>query len=1024
MPVQRRLLICLAIVLWCTVATNGQQPKQYSFKRFSVNNGLASNYVLKVVQDKDGYMWMATSNGLQRYDGSSFITFKPIPGDPLSVPDVKIALLHVDKSGNLWVMGDNKRTGVFNTRTFRFHEAEISEKRSALIILQGFIELPSGELAVLKHDGNFLVYDSKTNTFEHNEMILPHPRWWVRRWIHWDEQYKKMWMSCDSGLVQYDLVTKHLNYRGHNIDNDPVITAFEKIIHPQRLFTDAAGNFIFTHWAPRTAMPFIYRYVRRTGTIEKVAAHDKGYHEIGYFMQQANGRLWIYGMPFISEWSASNRKSVVTPIPNEYKDEQSIRFDYMHDAFEDKQHNIWLSSDNGLYVFNPDEQVFNTYYIMRPGSSVALDAPVQSMAQLNDGRIFIGSWGSGGITSYDKDFIPLPLPPTPKGDISTWDMTVHSKTGNLWIAMQGGSVLVYDPKKNSFKRYEDEAFDLSTIRQVEEDTAGNMWFGTQNGRIIKWDYKKANGDPSKGYELMLKTGLVHKLHYDPSGYLWIAALNKGLIKLDTRNGKVVRTFTTESKDGESLFSDVPTDIAYYNDSTLLVTAGCLNIINTRTNKVTYLSNADGLPSNTTMSVEKDRNGTVWVGMANGLCRVNVERRKITYYDKRDGIANDKFSLGGVKELSDGRLVFFTDHNFMLLDPDKFTKNSTPPNPVITSFRLGDYILNSDSIAKAGIVSLHHNNTSVSISFSALSYLQQNKLLYYYMMEGLDADWIRTDKPGEVLYNYLPPGDYTFKVKTENADGISNPVIASIPINVRPPFWRTWWFFSLLALLVVIVLYLIDKERMRRRKALHILRNEIRTNLKNEVSTGLNKIHLLSEMAGMRAVNDPETAKGFIWQIGEQSRNITETVEDTVWSMDPANDNILNMLERMREWSEETSFNSGVPIDFSADDKWMITQQDMLLRRDIYIFYKDSVRFMIEVVRAKELFVNWKEVKGRMRFEIIAETGKYWSIQDTELLPEHLQQRLKSMDATCDTVIDHSNISIVVFFPLGRNQHLQ
>lgn len=1023
MPSLREPLLYFVLLLCCTNDAFTQQSRQYSFKRFSVNDGLASNHVLKVVQDKDGYIWMATSNGLQRYDGGNFITFRPIKGSATSVPDVKIVLLFIDRKGNLWIMGDNKRTGIFDTRTFKFHEVAMPLKKSSLIILQGFYELPSGELVVLKANGNFLAYNPSANAFEENETILPHPKNWSRRWIHWDKQNQKMWMSCDSGLVQYDLRTKHLNYRDHNVDNDPIIKAFDTIRGPQRIFTNAAGDLIFVHWAPRTAAPLLYRYVRSTGAAEKFYTNHNGYHEIGYFLQQQNGRLWMYGMPFISEWTTKNNKPFFNEIPNEYKDEQSIRFDYMHDAFEDRQHNMWLSSDNGVYLFNPDEQIFNTHYITKPDGAVFTDAAVQSMAQLKDGRIFVGSWGSAGVSCYDKNLNPLPIPQFVKGDNSTWDMTVHPKTGNLWIGMQGGSVVVYDVKKDHFKRYEDKTFDLSTIRQVEDDTSGNIWLGTQNGKVIKWDYKKANGDPSKGYELVLQTGMVHKLHYDYTGYIWIATDTYGLLKLDARTGKVIRSFTTERKEGERLFSDHPTDMAYYNDSILLVAAGCLNIINTKTNKVTYVNDEDGLPSNTAMSVEKDKNGTIWIGMVNGLCRVNLEKRKVTYYDKRDGIANDKFNLGGVRELSDGRLVFFTDHNFMVFDPDKFTKNNMPPNPVITSFKLAGNILNADSLAKAGSVSLHHNNTSVSISFSALSYLQQNKFLYYYMMEGLDEDWTRTDKPGEITYNYLPPGNYHFRVKIENADGISNPVIAAIPINVSPPFWKTWWFFSLIALLVIVVLYLIDKERMRRRKALRLLRNEIRLNLKDEVSTGLNKIHLLSEMANMKAGEDLETTKGYIRQIGEQSRIINETVEDTVWSMDPANDSISNMLERMQEWTEDISFEKDVKIDFSADENWTILQQDMMLRRDVYILYKECIRCMIDNVQAQQLFVNWKEERTRMRLEIIAETKDNQASRNAILSPD-IEQQLTTIGANWDVVADRQNISLVILFSPGKNLHLQ
>ena len=126
--------------------------------------------------------------------------------------------------------------------------------------------------------------------------------------------------------------------------------------------------------------------------------------------------------------------------------------------------------------------------------------------------------------------------------------------------------------------------------------------------------------------------------------------------------------------------DSPGDMTYYDDSTLIVTAGCINIVNTKTNKISFITAGDGLPSNTTESVERDEKGIVWIGMTNGICRLNLQQKLTTYYDRRDGIAYDKFNMAGVKELSDNRIIFYTDHNFLVFDPTKFVAQNLPPYP--------------------------------------------------------------------------------------------------------------------------------------------------------------------------------------------------------------------------------------------------------------------------------------------------------------------------------------------------------
>lgn len=1009
----RKLFFSLLLVFSFLDAIS-QQSKQYSFKHFSVTNGLSSNSVDRVVQDKDGYIWMATSNGLQRYDGSSFITLKSSAGNPSSVPSNHIVLLYQDSKKNMWLMGDNNRIGIFDTRKFVFKDVPITGQERNLHIVQGFSELHNGDLALLKDDGVHLKYDSSEKKFVQAPDLLPTPPGWKKTWVFWDRAISKYWITCDSGLVQYDPISRHMNYRGHNKDNDPVIRAFENQLKPERVFVDARGNVIFLHWAYHAGGPTIFKYNRKFARAETLYTHHPGYHEIGYFAQQKNGRLWIYGLPFFAEWQEHNGVSTFLHVPNEYKHEHSIKFDYMHDVFEDRENNLWLATDNGVFLFNPDAQIFSTFNIVRPDGKPPFDAAVQAMEELKDGRIFVGCWGSGGLTCYDQQFNPLPLPSAfPKGEISIWDMATNAKTGDLWLTLQAGSIVVFDPKKNRFQKATPEVFGGSTIRQVDEDTSGNMWFGTQNGRVVKWDHKKANNDPSKGYELVLATGLVHKIHYDYQGFIWVATLDHGLIKLDAKTNKVVRIFSTKSKEGERLFMDSPRDMTYYNDSTLIVAAGCINIINTRTNKVSFYTTEDGLPSHTTESVEKDGSGIVWIGMTNGICRLNLERRILSFYDRRDGIVYDKFVLAGVKELSDGRLVFFTDHNFLLLDPKKFGQEYMPPKTYITAFKLGGKSLFIDSILKHNKAVLKYNNTSIAISFSALSYLQQQKVHYYYMLEGVDEDWIRTDRPVEVVYNYLQPDNYIFKVKSENADGIINPEITELAIVVRPPVWKTWWFYSLIALLIIGILYLLDKERMKRRRSLQQVRSQIARNLTTEVSTTLNNINVLSEIAKIKADKNIEQSKEFIDQISDKSRYMIEAMDDTLWSIDPRNDSMKQTILRIKELTEGLRADDGVELDLIVDNKVQTLELDMKVRHELYFFYKEAMHFLITSLECKQAFVNINRVRSKLMFEILAECSQM--PEDSEaLFRNELLKRINALPCTIDIIAENHSFSVMLY----------
>jgi ligand-binding sensor domain-containing protein len=1013
----RRFFIFI-FILFLKYSSFAQQAREYSFKHFSVASGLAANTVSSVAQDADGFIWVATANGLQRFDGNTFITFKSQENDSSTIPSNHISGLFKDKKNNLWLIGDNNKVGIFDTRKFLFKEVITPPNKQKVYIPQRILELPTGELLLHKTNGSIYQYNESKNAFLPTDRLFPLPLNWKCNRIAWDVVNKKYWLSCDSGLVQFNPATRNSNYRNHNIDKDPVIKAFENLKFTTDVFTDPKGDIIFYSWSPRASHPDVYRYNRISGNIE---THNLGveiglgYHEIQGFLVQRNGRVWVHGLSFFSEWTDS--KKAFLPIPNEYRSENSIQFDYAYEAFEDRENNVWIATDNGVYYFNPDAQIFNTYKLLRTDGKPARDAAVQAVAEVG-GKIFVGCWGAG-LYVFDKDFNPVPMPRglLQRGaELSVWDMAVNGKTGDLWITLQNGGIGVYSAKQDRFLEVYPEIFGGSTIRQVDDDTAGNLWFGTQSGKIVKWNYKKAGNDPTKGYEFICQTGMVQKIHYEYQGSIWAATLGRGLIKIDTKTNKVVKTFTASGPPGERIFMDSPGDITYYDDSTMIVTAGCINIVNTKTNKIRFITAEDGLPSNTTESVERDENGIVWIGMTNGICRLNLQKKLTTYYDRRDGIAYDKFNMAGVRELSDSRIVFFTDHNFLVFDPTMFVAQNTPPKPIITSFMLAGQSLTPNFLQDEKTINLKYNNTSIAIGFSALSYLQQRKLHYYYMLEGLDKEWIHTDRPIQAIFNYLPPRNYVFKVRSENADGILSEEMASIPILVRSPFWRTWWFYSFVILAIILVLYLFDRERLKKRRSLEQVRIQIADNLHGEINSALNSINVLSEIAKIKADKNVEQSKEFIDQISNKSRYMIESLDDMLWAIHPENDNMEDTIVRIREVTENIMATYNVTIDLIFDRELEKLTLDMMMRHELFFFYKEAMLFLIQQNFCDQVFANFKLTKSRLLLEILSECNKNHETFE-KFLRNKIQKRVASLKGNFEVESDGKSLSLLLLVPV-------
>jgi glucose-6-phosphate-specific signal transduction histidine kinase len=238
-------------------------------------------------------------------------------------------------------------------------------------------------------------------------------------------------------------------------------------------------------------------------------------------------------------------------------------------------------------------------------------------------------------------------------------------------------------------------------------------------------------------------------------------------------------------------------------------------------------------------------------------------------------------------------------------------------------------------------------------------------------------------------------------------------VASIAIIVRPPFWKTWWFLSLVGLLFILILFLIDKERVKRRQSLAMIRRQIRANLKDEVSITLNNINVLSEIAKIKADRNLVQAKEFIDQISEKSRYMDEVLEDTLWSIDPANDSMKKFILRIRELTEAIKTVHEVEVDLIVDNKVQAMELDMKLRYELLFFYKEAMSFIIQNSNCEQLFVNINKTKSKFYIEILTECGTDNPNLEAEF-ENAVAKRVNALPATLDVLSDVKSFSTVLY----------
>lgn len=983
--VPKRFVYTVFFLLACALSYS--QDKRYIFTHLTTRQGLASEYVYSILQDKQGFMWFATANGLQRYDGRKIISFRAGPADTAFLPGEEIFQILIDKRERYWVCF-GKEVGLFDRASFAY-------KRVPLKISKEELELSALHLSE-DRDGNIflsytrsgiLVYDAKANAFVKNPAIIDAPEGVLLPDFRQDPVNGNYWIATDKGMYLFHREHKKLYSHTYNPIKHPVLA--NPVINERVgvFFIDSSYRMWIGNWLTKSNSELFSIYDLKTNRLStlQLTGGKESYHELHEFHRQRNGKIWARGMNVLAEFKSGTNQLMQLPVKK--YDELGIRFDNIYCFYEDRENNIWLGTDQGIYVFNPDAQRFNSNSMLEQPADDSKERSYTSFLQLNTGDILSATWGQG-VYMYDHNFKPKgqEFPVSPPGNDNSyrlvWSMLQQGGTGKVWIGCQAGRLMIYDPVYKATKFIHHPAFSDRTIRRIAEDKHGNIWMGTQHGLIVKWDAQKGRKNIEDGFELVRRfNSTILSLKTDDAGKLWIGTQQQGLFVTDTA-GNDIQHYISKNASGKSLYKDMVTDIMFYNDSTVAICAGTLNLLNKRTGTISFITNEDGLSSNTVNTVQKDKEDNLWLGLMEGVCRYNVRKNIFTLFSQKDGIVRNDFHNGSSFLLRDGRMIFSNSHDFVYFHPQQILASSAPPDVSITDFKLFNQYLPPDSIVQLDKVILAHNQNSITIEYAALSFLQRDKMVYYTKMEGIDKDWMRMDRYALSNYTLLPPGDYTFKVRCENADGIPSKNITSLRIYVRPPFWQQEWFIMLGIFAIAALIYLAHRIRVNQLMQMEKVRGRIARDLHDDMGSTLSTINILSEMAKMKVGNDTQKTSEYISKISDNSNRMMEAMDDIVWSINPMNDSMQRITARMREFATGVLEAKDIEVSFKVDEKVKDLRLDMESRRDFFLIFKEAVNNIAKYSRCRRTYIDISVHANRLVMQI-RDDGRGFEVQKAD-----------------------------------------
>ncbi len=981
-PTKSILLLSLTVGM-LHLAAFGQEDF-FIFRYINSSGGLANNQVTSIVQDDKGYIWISTENGLQKFDGNSFTSYHHDPDDPQSLNSDNAGQLIKDREDNIWLLPPflgfnlfNPSTGK-NIRVIDFKDTTIKNLNSSTSACTD----PHGNVWLASLH-TIVKYDVANHRLIHYDHLLPGDKsLGFPRAILCDPATGNLWMNIYGyGICMLDPQRNVFYSKQYNPEKIPV---FDLAIDPGTIFLDRDHNL----WI-NTFSGGLYRYnlISRQShlyfsgrTTEK--SIRAGRISIDCMMQDRTGRIWMGARKdgLLEYFPGADsfrlvRRDERTPGGLDYHE-------YLNCLYEDHDGNIWVGADKGVSLFNPYREQFHSVNLPAAVDGAMNITPVMNFQEMGNHDIWLATYGQGiqvfdAQLQYKRGYSYEHHPSRRRLSIGdpgnrVWSF-LERPEGKLLIGCQHAWLSFYDPRSEEFKSSQPGPLVGNTIINMVPDSAQNVWFALYSG-IAKW----SSGKFTQYNDLLAEHGnsetQVFDLFVDKYQHIWAATQTRGLQEFDPVSGRFIRQFVAIRSDPNSISDQSIQCIAKINDSLLALgtSSGGVDLFDLRSEKFTHITTREGLPGNniTALYFQPPRN--LWVAGTQGLCKVDLDSRRVIHYGIEDGILKSNFDdCLHFKKLSDGRLLLGYPGGFISFLPDSVGTKEPPPNVTMTGFKVFEQALQVDSLFnQSDTVDLSYRQNFITLEFASLSYLEPGRVNYFYRLKGVDEDWVNAGGRRFASYANLSAGNYTFSVRAENRDGIPSRRTRNIWIIIHPPFWQTWWFRLGLVLATGLLLYGWYRYRINQLLHWQAMRNEISRDLHDDLGATLGSISLLSEVAKQRMEGgDRDQAYSFLTKISSHSREMVEKMSDIVWAINPKNENVEKIIQRLINFGQATCASRDIQFEIKADDPAMRQPLSMDSIRNIYLIVKEAMHNAIRHSGCNRLLVSFKSVPAGLQISV-------------------------------------------------------
>ncbi|MDN3547705.1 hybrid sensor histidine kinase/response regulator [Mucilaginibacter aquaedulcis] len=809
------------------------QDPPIHFQRIGSRSNLSELNINAIFQDSKGFIWVGTRDGLNRFDGNKFKIFRNDVADSTSIGDNYINHITEDKNGDLWIATIGGGLNKYDRKKNRFYRYLHSDSNANSVSSNYIIRVAfdkNDNLWIANQKEGLDEYIPAQNKFIHYKFSSGKVKGLSDNYLRalFFDSTGKLWIgTTEGGLNLFDpqtqkfIIFKHDEKDERSISSSKINSIFEDSNHRIWIGTEGGGINLFN----RSAGTF--KHFKN----DPANKNSLSYNDVQTVAEDTNGNLWI--------GTENGGLSIFNPRNNTFRnhyqddvDNSSLPSNSVDVILRDNVGNMWLGAfASGVSLYKKIKENF-VHYKHNSQPNFLSNNFVLSFFEDNENNIWIGTDG-GGLNLFDPD----------TGNFTVFKHDEKSKNGipgnfiltikqdaknNLLIGTWGDGFCIMDPKTRKFKSFKHNPADSSSlsgnnIYSILNTKENQIWVGTlgqglnlYNPQTNKFTHFRHKANDPKS----LSSDNINSLLQDSHGNLWVGTNDGGLNLFD----KKAQTFTVYKHDNSknSLSNNTAVDLLEDHAGNLWIcTFDGINRFDPKTGKFTALKTSDGLPNNYTYAVREDNSRNLWISTNSGLSRYNLDTKKFKNFTVDDGLQADEFKPHAALKSHDGTMYFGGVNGFNAFDPDRIIESSYNPPLVLTDFQIftkSVHVADKASPLKQDItvtkaITLTHDQSVISFEFVSLDYASANKVAYAYQLVGFDKTWNYVGSKNTATYTNLPPGNYIFKVKSQNSNGSWSRHELTLELNILPPFWLTWWFILLVLALIFVLIYTIYRVKV-------------------------------------------------------------------------------------------------------------------------------------------------------------------------------------------------------------------